>query len=83
MQRCFKDSRRGRIQNRDYQSQNLVNQVTVELHLCMLVIDSAKRRRPSPPCFSILGKSICYWSPGRRRPNKRSPGFGRIELETE
>ena len=37
------------------------------LHLCRLVIDSAKRRRPSPPCFSIFGKSICYWSPGRRR----------------
>ena len=44
-------SRRGRIQNRDYQSQNLVNEVTVESHLPILVIDSVKRRRPNLPCF--------------------------------
>ena len=63
-------SRRGRKQNRDYQSQNLVNEVAVESHLPIFVIDSVKRRHPSL-------QSICYWSPGDRRPNKRSPGFGR------
>ena len=52
-QRYYKDSRRGRIQNRDYisQSQDLENEVAVESHLPILVIDSVKRRRPSLPCF--------------------------------
>ena len=37
-------SRRGRIQNRDYQSQNLVNEVAgVESYLPILAIDSVKR----------------------------------------
>ena len=48
-------SRRGRIQNRDYQSQNLVNEVAgVESYLPILAIDSVKRQRPSLSCFINL-----------------------------
>ena len=47
-------SRRCRIQNRDYQSQNLVNEDAVESHLSILAIDSVKRRRPSLLCFINL-----------------------------
>ena len=49
-------SRCGRIQNRDYQigSQNFLNEIAVESHLSILVIDSVKRPRQSLLCFINL-----------------------------
>ena len=41
----------------------------VESYLPILAIDSVKRQRQ---VFHVL--SICYWSTGHRRLNKRSPG---------
>ena len=57
-------SRRGRIQNRDNLSQNLVN--------------TRNRFRKKSTSKSAMFYQFCYWSPGHRRPNKRSPGFRRI-----